>query len=322
MRAKQSDNKDEGKGKSKVWHWQDKPPPRHERGRIWWCCLEDLSFLPIHAAGIYHHDGSSTCVSDFFISSYTPSLSALIDTRNRPLPQPESIKVLAAAQPNADSIEKLKWKPLPSTKKELEEIARIVPKQNLLYLNGQDQLDFMGEHTTVKNVLDVLPEASILHLACHGEQDRYNPLKSGFILKNGERLTIQELIKQRTPNAYMAVLSACHTASNDAVQPEESMNLTRTAIFLGFSTIVGTKWPMADADGPALAKAIYSALFAASNTNLDVDDASTTIGPAKPHPRNPLESFCLAKVLDDFVYGLRKRGVPATRWATFVHVGI
>ncbi|KAJ3485222.1 hypothetical protein NLI96_g5096 [Meripilus lineatus] len=312
MRFNQGDNKDEGKGKAKAWHWQDKPPPRHKRGRIWWCCLGELSFLPIHAAGIYHDDGSSTCVSDFFISSYTPNLSALIDARNRPLPQPESIKVLAAAQPDACSIEGSRWKPLPSTREELEEIAQIIPKQNLLYLNGQDQLDFTGEHTTVKNVLEVLPKASILHLACHGEQDRYNPVKSGFILKNGERLNIQELIKQRTPNAYMAVLSACHTASNDAVQPEESMNLTRTALFLGFSTIVGTKWPMADADGPALAKAIYSALFTALNSNpepdqqLDGGDASASDGPAKPHPRNPLESFCLAKVVDDFVYGLRK----------------
>ena len=51
-----------------------------ERQRIWWCCHGEFSFLPIHAAGIYHGD-SQVCLSDFFISSYTPTVSALLDAK-------------------------------------------------------------------------------------------------------------------------------------------------------------------------------------------------------------------------------------------------
>lgn len=191
--------------------------------------------MPIHAAGIYRGD-SPICVSDFFVSSYTPSLGALIDARNRPIPRKP--RVLAAAQPTPWGVKNK----LPNVKNELEEIAKIVPPQDLIYLASSDQLDFEGKLTSVKNVLEKLPEASILHLACHGTQDTHNPLKSGFILANGERLTIQELIKHRFPNAHMAILSACHTASNDVEQPEEAMNLASTLMFLGFGSILGTKW--------------------------------------------------------------------------------
>ncbi|KAJ3485235.1 hypothetical protein NLI96_g5100 [Meripilus lineatus] len=310
-----------GKGKSSSRAWQDHRPSRSARGRIWWCCLGQTSFLPIHAAGIYLDKHIEICVSDFFISSYTPSLGALADARNRPLPEPLGLKILAAAQPTPGGGKSS----LPSTKKELEEIAAIVPEENLAYLGGQDKLDLTGEHTTVHNVLEMLPEVSILHLACHGQQDVNNPVKSGFILRGGERLTLQDLIKLRVPKAYMAILSACHTASNDAMQPEEVMNMTRTAMFLGFRTIVGTKWPMADADGPIVAKAVYSALFAALNSesgqNVD-DDAMVVNGVDPLMTRNPLESFCLARVVDDIVHGLQERGISPKRWATFVHIGI
>lgn len=206
------------------------------RNRIWWCCLGEFSFLPIHAAGIYRGSSPSVCVSDFFVSSYTPSLGALIDARKRPIPK--ELKVLAAAQPTPGG----KWNSLTNVVSELEEIGKIVPPKNLIYLGGNDQLDLTGEHTSVQNVLEKLSEASVLHLACHGEQDIHNPMKSGFILANGERLTIQELIKHRLPNAYMAILSACHTASNDVEQPEEVMNLASALMFLGFESILGTKW--------------------------------------------------------------------------------
>ena len=133
----------------------------------------------------------------------------------------------------------------------------------------------------MQNVVEKLPKASVLHLACHGTQDWRDPLSSGFILANGERLSIEKLMRCRLPNAHMAILSACHTASNDVEQPDEAINMSRALIFLGFSSILATKWyvtyfhfysaapfstahayrPMNDNDGPAIAKAVYKALF-------------------------------------------------------------
>jgi hypothetical protein len=56
---------------------------------------------------------------------------------------------------------------------------------------------------------------------------------------------------------------------------------------------------MGDDDGPAVAKMVYEMLFA--EEALDAD--------AVPY------------ALDAAVQQLRKRGLPPSRWATFIHVG-
>ncbi|KDQ49312.1 hypothetical protein JAAARDRAFT_200953 [Jaapia argillacea MUCL 33604] len=55
------------------------PPHANNLSRIWWCPNGPLAFLPIHAAGIYSTSEPGNCISDFVISSYTPTLSALIN---------------------------------------------------------------------------------------------------------------------------------------------------------------------------------------------------------------------------------------------------
>lgn len=197
-------------------------------------CLGEFSFIPIHAAGIYRGP-SPISVSDF-VSSYTPSLGALIDAGRRPKAQ--SLKVLAAIQPNPGN----GWCRLGQAANELQEIVKKVPKDCLLHLGSSSEPDFDGARTTVKNVIDKLSEASLLHLACHGTQDKTDPLRSGFILANGERLTVEELMRLHLPNAHTAILSACHTASNDAGQPDESINLASAMLSVGFRSIVATKW--------------------------------------------------------------------------------
>lgn len=49
-------------------------------------------------------------------------------------------------------------------------------------------------------------------------------------------------MKHKLSNAYIAVLSSCHSVSNDFQQPDESINLASTLMSIGFSSIVGTKW--------------------------------------------------------------------------------
>lgn len=306
--------------------------------------------MPIHAAGIYH-GASPVCVSDYFISSYTPTSTALLDARRRPIPT--ELKVLAAAQPNPGG----RWGRLPEVTNEMKEIIHTVPSQNLIHLGDTNEPDIEGRHTTVSNVLEKLPEATILHLACHGTQDPNDPLSSGFILANGEKLTIEHLMKCRLPNAHTAILSACHTASNDAEQPDESINLSSTMMFLGFSNVVATKWyafgagpflhslthtrrPMYDSDGPSIAKAVYSFLFRTpqgciseartqdpccrlhGTTLADHETNLKQHGNVRCHD-DTISTFSLAKVVDEIARDLRVvKKVPAERWATFVHIGV
>lgn len=191
--------------------------------------------MPIHAAGI--HDGESPiCVSDFFVSSYTPTLQSLVDARNRP--DPSSIQILPIIQPDPGS----QFPAIPFTRVELHEIAEAVPTEKLMSLGEPGDLDFNGDFTTVQRVTEKLPEATVVHFACHGVQDVDDPLQSAFILRGEERLTVAEIMKEPLPNAYLAILNACNSGASDAEQPDEAINLANAMLFAGFRTIMATMW--------------------------------------------------------------------------------
>lgn len=95
--------------------------------------------------------------------------------------------------------------------------------------------------STVDAVLQRLPNASIVHLACHGRQHPTSSLSSGFAFQDGP-LTILQLMQVTTPKAFFAFLSACESAMGDRSQPDELVHLAAAFLFLGFKSIVGTLW--------------------------------------------------------------------------------
>ena len=87
-------------------------------GRIWWCPTGPLAFLPIHAAGLYCEDQAfGSKLSDFLISSYTPSLTALIEGFRTQSGSQEDLQLLAVTQPSADGQHNI-----PGTLEEIESI--------------------------------------------------------------------------------------------------------------------------------------------------------------------------------------------------------
>jgi len=188
-----------------------------------------FAFLPIHAAGIlvYDNEGGER-VSDYVVSSYTPTLSALLS----PLPPPtNNFKMLAVIQPHAAG-----YSSLPSTYRELLRIESRVPEECLV------KLGIPGALATVENVLSHLSTISIVHLACHGVQDTKNPFESMLILGDDERLKISRIMEQPMPNASLAFLSACETAMGDEDLPDEAIHLAASLLFAGFRGVVATMW--------------------------------------------------------------------------------
>ena len=127
-------------------------------------CTGPLASLPIHAAGIYHVPNGES-VSDYVISSYTPTLNALLTS---PPEFSGDFEMLVAIDE-----ERLKH-----TTAELQKIKLRVPSKYLVSLGIPGAPAYMTE------ILSRLPTASIVHLACHGVQDPSNPLNSRLILKD------------------------------------------------------------------------------------------------------------------------------------------
>jgi CHAT domain-containing protein len=177
---------------------------------MWWCPTGNFAHLPIHAAGV---DGIHC--SHYVVSSYTPTLGALINARSSFLSvKKQEVRALVAAVPRSDMPQ---WGDLLSTSAEANAVKATLPEEALLSLsNSDDALVGYNEGLTAKRPLENLPEATILHLACHGYQDPENPLKSGFVMRD-EMLTIERLIPIPLPRAFMAFLSACETAKGDKV---------------------------------------------------------------------------------------------------------
>lgn len=210
--------------------------------RIWWCATGALAFLPIHAAGLYDTDTVGSKLSDYVVSSYTPTVTALLERSNAVKDQ--NFGLLAVLQPSTPNAE-----PLPNTEEEWARIQKhigVLPAISLVGLEG-----------TVTKVLQAMKSSSWLHLACHGVQ---NVHKSAFLLEDGP-LELSEIVKEDFPNAEFAFLSACQTSAGDKKLSEEAVHLAAGMLLSGYRSVVATMWSIRDQDAPFVADVVYAHLL-------------------------------------------------------------
>ncbi|KAG8901187.1 hypothetical protein FRB99_005496 [Tulasnella sp. 403] len=211
--------------------------PKHSR--VWWCPSGVVSRFPLHAAGPYRPKEANFL--DTYISSYTPTLEALIRARHAPPPTSLAHQMLVVGQPNTPG-----QTPLEMVKTEVELLRERFPTAT--FLNDKE-----GTHDAV---LAAIGTHSWVHLSCHGHINHSRPFRSHFSLHDSP-LYLLDLVQQGLPNAQFAMLSACHSAANAQGTPDEALHLAAALQFAGFKSVVGTLWAMADCDGPTVTKEIY-----------------------------------------------------------------
>jgi CHAT domain-containing protein len=152
------------------------------------------------------------------VSSYAPTLGSLITAREAYMPvRKEEVAALVAAVPKPYTTQ---YGDLLSACEEVAGVEKILPKGVLIPLSDADNGSITENGgVTARVLLQKLPEATFLHLACHGYQDPKDALKSGFVMSD-EMLTIEKLLPIPLPRAFMAFLSACETAKGDKVSSE------------------------------------------------------------------------------------------------------
>lgn len=125
---------------------------------------------------------------------------------------------------------------------EIRSVGGLVSPDQILPLPQEDDVLLNAKGgITRQTALNLLPQASILHLASHGQQQSDWPLNSGFLLRD-EKLTISDIMRQSLPNAFLAFLSACETAKGLDELPEESVHLASAMLFAGFKSVIATMW--------------------------------------------------------------------------------
>ncbi|KAI0027007.1 TPR-like protein [Vararia minispora EC-137] len=217
---------------------------------ITWCPTGPLAFLPIHAAGMYGSQGTPSDgikLFDVVVSSYTPSLSALLRPPHMFASGWSSMKALVVSQPETLGMSKL-----PGVLSEVAQIKKHLGDQ-VKHLDDKD--------ATVEAVLDAMNEdhCQVIHLACHGLQNIEDPTKSAFALHDGH-LTLSHLMTSSVRKAELAFLSACQTSTGDEKLPEEVIHLAAGMLAMGFKSVVGTMWSIGDKDAPIIADEVYRQL--------------------------------------------------------------
>jgi CHAT domain-containing protein len=260
-----------------------------EQSRVWWCPTSVFCSLPLHAMGpIPSGVGPPRYFLDLYLPSYTPSLSALIESRkpglgSRTIGKPS---ILLVSQPDEK---------MPQALKEMKAVQAACTQVTTLF----------SAKTSPAAVLEHLRDHPFTHIVCHGILEPGKPFEASFKLHKGKRLQLLDVVRSQLPDAEFAFLSACHTAElTDESIADEVLHLAAAMQFCGFRSVVGTMWAMADIDGPDLARYFYESLFSSGRLDAERFNERT------------------AEALRDAVKKLRrKRGITLERWVNFVHYG-
>jgi tetratricopeptide (TPR) repeat protein len=199
--------------------------------RIHWCPTGAFTSIPIHAAGIYEGQ-IQECCSDYAVSSYTPTLTALLRAQQGASTYTaDQVKLITISAVHAQSLD---LPSLPYAAEEVEGVAKVVSTAGAF-------VQHTSGTTSNADLLASLQSSNFLHIASHGIQDIDEPHESHFCLSHG-RLTVSELMNVDLKTSFFAFLSACQTAQGSQEHAEEAIHLAASMLFAGFRSVVATMW--------------------------------------------------------------------------------
>jgi tetratricopeptide (TPR) repeat protein len=253
------------------------------RPRMWWMPSALLNFLPLHAAIPPDDVEHPRSVLDVVVSSYTPTVRSLVQSRERTARAVEGLGPLVVAMEHTPG-----QRHLPGVSAEARFIQDEIPGTVCL-------IDEEAEWTAVR---EQLPHRAWVHFSCHGTSDRTNPSASHLLLARAAPLELLEIARQRL-DADLAFLSACSTGTPGLALVDESLHIAGAFQLAGYRHVVAAMWPIVDTVARRVVERVYALIRPGS--------------PSVDH---------LATIVHDAVLLMRRRypAEPAL-WAAFVHFG-
>ncbi|MFE5919381.1 CHAT domain-containing protein [Streptomyces sp. NPDC056468] len=252
------------------------PPGDGRWPRIWWCPTGSLAFLPLHAAGLHlPAPVTDACVLDRVVSSYTPTLRALIRSRAQAPARGERRRMLMVAMPETPG-----RRSLPNAAYDTEQISESFAGRCTVR---------SGAAATRETVLADLATHAWAHFSCHGDQERGDPSRSGLYLHDG-CLTVADIAQLRLEQAEFAMLASCMTAVSGFMLPDEAIHPAAALQVAGYRHVLATMWSVNDRIAGEIVDSVYEALV--SEGELAAEDCATALHHAvrelRAKPRMPL----------------------------------
>lgn len=157
----------------------------------------------------------------------------------------------------------LRWKRLPQSRREVEEIAALFPADR-----RQAYLDREASEERAKTVGK---DARIIHFATHGFVDDRSPFDSGLVLsipdefaegRDNGLLQVWEIFESVRLDADLVVLSACETGVGEIRGGEGIIGLTRAFQYAGARSVLASLWRVEDEATAELMQRFYRHLRA------------------------------------------------------------
>ena len=212
------------------------PPTANNWSHVWWIPTGPLSKFPLHAAG-RHSSGSAETVLDRVMSSYSPSIKAIIQGRQRCNALSAPAQAILVAMQDTPEHGRLPFA--------VKEVAIL---HDLCRLMGFNPIE-PGQRK--QDIMPYLPDCKIFHFAGHGHSDNRDPSQSFLLLEDwkNDRLTVATLLETnlRKHSPFLAYLSACGTGQikNERLI-DESIHLISACQLAGFRHVIGTLWDVND----------------------------------------------------------------------------
>jgi len=256
--------------------------------RVWWCLTGQLAFLPIHAClpRPVKGDIQPLGMMSIAISSYTPTLSTLLRAVRKRVTRP--FRMLAIGQPESRG-----RRPLSYVADEIKFIHTLLPHDTTILENSDANVDAVNA---------ALPTCTWSHFACHGIQSHDDPLESGLLSHNDQRLTLSRIAQNYLEGGEFAFLSSCESATGSKLMPNESVHLAAGLQFLGFRGVIGTMWSVKDEDAFYVAKEVYGQLLGNGASHATASNAAGAL------------HLAVCRLRDE-------KKVPLAQWVPFIHFG-
>lgn len=266
--------------------------------RIWWIGTGVASSLPFHAAGDYSQDATDENTLSQAISSYTPTIKALLHARScfeksaHKGPKASLLVVTMPKTPGHSS--------LPGVTKEASAIETAV---------GDAFTVKVLTKPSVESVMGEIERSDIVHFACHGTSDQFDPSNSHLLLHEQTssgaaavgKLTLQQISdSQSAGKAMIAYLSACSTAEVKAgTFADEALHIVSAFQVVGFGHVIGSLWSVSDEISVEVARLFYESLRGGNGQ---------------------ITNRAVAEALRGAVMSIRGHLTPRD-WASYVHFG-
>ena len=255
--------------------------------RIWWCPTSLFTAFPLHAAGQYRRGGRD--LERLYVSSYTPSLSALVKARKTRERSPSAhFSAIVQAKPAGP------YQELLFADREADVVQGFLPPPPATVFTK-----LASDASTRDEALRALQTNRWIHFSCHGKQDFETPFNSHLAMADAE-LSLLDIIHADLSHHEFAFLSACQTAVGDEATPDEMIHLAAGLQFTGVKSVIGTLWTISDVIAYMLVPEFYKEFCAG-----DVMDCTKA-----------------ARALHRGVLALAKKKVPLEERIMFIHIGV